>query len=259
MIYINHSKKAIFIHIPKTGGSYIGPTLVKYYGFVSYLDLINRKRPDHNEFIKQIKNNRNINNTSINNRSINNSKFISTGVSLYDNSFFNKEVGIYLYCSTSQYFNEKMCMNDEKWNSYTKFCFIRHPYDRAVSGFNHISTIFKLNNKVSTFETYMTLENSQNVSNIEYGHMFMEQTTHIEESDGTCAVDIIGKFENLEDDFKNILKQLGFDIIHKAEKKNVSNKLGTNTLSITIGSIKEMNNNLFINDFANFHYKKLDL
>ena len=43
MIYINHEKKAIFIHIPKTGGSYIGPTLVRYYGFLSYLDLITKK------------------------------------------------------------------------------------------------------------------------------------------------------------------------------------------------------------------------
>uniref|UniRef100_A0A6C0IR68 Sulfotransferase domain-containing protein n=1 Tax=viral metagenome TaxID=1070528 RepID=A0A6C0IR68_9ZZZZ len=255
MIYINHAKKAIFIHIPKTGGSYIGPTLVKYYGFVSYLDLINRKRPDHNEFIRNCNILKNIYNTN----TIYNKKPVSTGISLYDNSFFNKEVGIYVYCSTSQYFNEKMCMDDEKWDSYTKFCFIRHPYDRAVSGFNHINTIFKLHPSISTFDTYMTLQNSQNVSNIEYGHIFMEQTKHIEDINSTCAVDIIGKFEDLENDLKAILKQLGFDIIHRPEKKNVSNKLGSNTLSITIGSIKEMNNYLFMNDFANFHYKKVDL
>lgn len=248
MIYINHAKKAIFIHIPKTGGSYIGPTLVKYYGFVSYLDLINRKRPDHNEFIYKYNNNKN---AYITNR--------YTGVPLYDNSFFNKEVGIYMYCSTSEFFNEKMCMDDEKWNTYTKFSFIRHPYDRAVSGFNHISKIFKLHPSISTFDTYVTLENSQNVSNIEYGHIFMEQTTHIEQSDGTCAVNLIGKFESLEDDLKSILTYLGFNIIHRPEKKNVSNKIGSNSLSITIGAIKEMNNSLFINDFANFHYKKLDL
>lgn len=246
MIYINHNKKAIFIHIPKTGGSYIGPTLVKYYGFVSYLELVNSKRPDHNNFIIKYNNN-------------NNNYFtVKTGIYLYDNSFFNKVVGIYIYCSTSNYFNEKMNMDEEKWNTYTKFCFIRHPYDRAYSGFNHINKVLNLN---TTFENYMMLENILNISNIEYGHIFMEQTKHIEKNDGTCAMNIIGRFENLEDDFKNILQQIGFtqkEIIHKSEKKNVSNKTNSNQLSITIGSIKEMNK-IFINDFSNFHYKKLDL
>ena len=47
MIYINHSKKAIFIHIPKNGGTYIGTTLVQYYGFNCYLDKLIKRRPDH--------------------------------------------------------------------------------------------------------------------------------------------------------------------------------------------------------------------
>ena len=49
MIYINHKLQAIFIHIPKTGGSYIGPTLVKHYGFTSYLNVMSGRRPDHEE------------------------------------------------------------------------------------------------------------------------------------------------------------------------------------------------------------------
>ena len=32
MCSINHDKKAIFIHIPKTGGSYIAEILQKNYG-----------------------------------------------------------------------------------------------------------------------------------------------------------------------------------------------------------------------------------
>ena len=40
MCSINHDKKAIFIHIPKNGGSYIAETLNKYYGFQNYYLLL---------------------------------------------------------------------------------------------------------------------------------------------------------------------------------------------------------------------------
>ena len=46
MCSINHDKKAIFIHINKTGGSYIAGSLEKYYGFTTYY----LKRPDHEQF-----------------------------------------------------------------------------------------------------------------------------------------------------------------------------------------------------------------
>ena len=144
MIYINHIKKAIFIHIPKTGGSYIGPTLVKYYGFISYLPLITKRRPDHNivcktRYFRQI----------------------NTGNLLYDTSFFNKYLGLLVYCKTSDYLNKHMDMNEEKWNSYTKFCFVRNPYDRALSGWKHFDIIL---NKNSNFYDY--LNNKYNVSDI---------------------------------------------------------------------------------------------
>lgn len=235
MIYINHDKKAIFIHIPKTGGSYIGPTLVKYYGFVSYLGLINRRRPDHYKICK----------TDM-------YPTVFTGNKLYDNSFFNKHIGLLTYCKSSSYFNIVMNMNEDKWNNYTKFCFIRHPYDRAVSGFTHINKI--LNKKKYDFSNYIN-KNPLTVSDIEYGHIFMSQTKHIIDENGECFVDIIGRFENLEDDFITILKKIGYPVpYHISKKSNVSNENGLTTLSMSINDMRTLNN-LFSDDFTNFHYR----
>jgi len=236
MIYINHAKKAIYIHIPKTGGSYIGPTLVKYYGFTSYLRIINNRRPDHNVVCKT-------------------NQFANalTPNTVYNNSFFNKTLGILLYCKTSPYLNEAMNMNDEKWKTYTKFCFIRNPYTRTYSGWKHVNIILSL---YSDFYNYIS-KNRYLVSNIEYAHVFMNQKTHIQDENGECGVNIIGKFENLEDDFKNILKQIGFtDIIHKPKMVNVSNIDGSDILELDIKTIRKLNQ-ICKEDLNTFHYKTL--
>jgi hypothetical protein len=74
---------------------------------------------------------------------------VLTGNPVYDTSFFNKLVGLLVYCKTSDYLNEAMNMTDEKWNTYTKFCFIRNPYTRALSGWKHFDTIFDLKSTFS--------------------------------------------------------------------------------------------------------------
>ena len=237
MIYINHQKKAIFIHIPKTGGTYIGPTLVKYYGFTSYLHIISKRRPDHDAICKT--------------RYF---KMILTGNPTYDNSFFNKLVGLLVYFKTSDYFNDIMNMTEEKWNTYTKFCFIRNPYDRALSGWKHIDTIFNLK---SVFSNYLS-QNKYNITDIEYGHIFMSQKTQIQDVDGTCGVDLIGRFENLENDFICILHKIGFEkILHTPKKENVSNKTGSENYVFEKISIKIMNE-IFADDLEMFHYKKIE-
>lgn len=238
MIYINHEKKAIFIHVPKTGGTYIGPTLVKYYGFISYLNLIAYRRPDHNIICRS-----------------NYFRQVLTGNNIYDNSHFNKVVGLLNYCITSDYFNREMNMDQDKWSSYTKFCFIRNPYDRALSGWKHFNIILKM--KIG-FHEYISKPNLLNsVSDIEYGHIFMSQKRHIENLRGQCGVDIIGRFEYLEDDLRSILTHLGFDkIIHPIKKLNVSNTEGAQDLLLEKKTVNILNQ-LFSDDFDAFHYEMI--
>lgn len=200
MIYINHYKKSIFIHIPKTGGSYIGPTLEKYYGFTSYLNLIAYRRPDHDIICKT-----------------NYFRKVLTGTTLYDNSFFNKLIGLLIYVKTSNHFNKIMNMDEEKWNTYTKFCFIRNPYSRVMSGWKHFNTIYKRDIDLFTYLNNPNILNT--ISDIEYGHVFMSQKRQIQEMNGLCGVNIIGRFEHLENDLRIILNQLGFkNIIHPIKK-----------------------------------------
>lgn len=234
MIYINHEKKAIFIHIPKTGGSYIGPTLVKYYGFTSFLSILNNKRPDHDIICK----------TKY-------FKKVSTNNHIYDNSFFNKMVGILLYCKTSDYLNEQMNMNTQKWREYTKFCFVRNPYDRVISGWKHFNIIFNRNS--NDLHHYLAHFNIQNISNIEYGHIFMSQKRQIQDEFGNCGVDLIGRFEYLENDFCHILNKIGFNnICHVEKKENVSSNKNI-YLNINKNTVKIINE-LFKDDFESFHY-----
>jgi len=236
MIYINHDKQAIFIHIPKTGGTYIGPTLVKYYGFKSYLPLINKRRPDHHSFCK----------TSC-------FKNVKTGNPKYDNSFFNKLVGMLAYSKSSSFLNIKMNMDENKWKIYKKFCFIRNPYSRTLSGWKHCDIILNLN---SVFYSYLC-KNKYYVSDIEFGHIFMTQFNQIKDIDGSCGVDLIGKFESLEDDFQIILNEIGFDkILHVPKKENVSNKSGAENIVFEKKTIQKINE-LFFEDFELFHYKKI--
>lgn len=233
MIYINHKLKAIFIHIPKTGGSYIGPTLVKHYGFTSYLNVMSGRRPDHEEICGE--------------------SIIKTFNSKYDYSFFNKTIGILKYCKTSEFLNKYMDMTPEKWSTYKKFCFIRNPYDRILSGWEHIRQIFNYN---MSLQEYLIKKNI-NVSDIEYGHIYFSQKRQIEDIDGTCGVDIIGRFEYLEQDFIKILNKIGItNITHTPKKVNVSRPHKTNIITLNINTIQIINR-IFKDDFETFHYKKI--
>ena len=183
MCSINHDKKAIFIHIPKNGGSYIAEILSKNYGFKNYY----LQRPDHEIFC--------------------------LGKDKSVDKHENKIHGTLMYYKTSNYINKIMNMDKKKWNSYFIFSFVRNPYDRIVSGWNYC-------NKYNIpFSNYLDL--NLKASAYDYWHVFMTQTRHLIGNNGKININYIGKFENMEDDLKIILNKIGYQHInHMPFKKN---------------------------------------
>jgi hypothetical protein len=185
MCSINHEKKAIFIHIPKTAGSYLAEILQKNYGFKNYY----LQRPDHKQFCFHIDN----------------------SVKYHE----NKIHGTIVYYKTSKYLNRIMNMNEEKWNTYHKFCFVRNPFDRIVSGWNYCN---KYNIEFDKFINFDFGSNS-----FDYWHTFMPQYRHIVNEKGEKFIDFIGYFENIEEDLKVVLNKLNLKVTHKPFIKNKSN------------------------------------
>ena len=164
MCSVNHDKKALFFHIGKTAGIFVRTTLTEHYDFNLFL----LKRPDHVDFCK-------------------------TDLRLNKTLSFCCNKGIVNYYKTSDYINDFMDMDDVKWDDYYKFCFVRNPYDRAVSGWNYLMETEKLN---IDFPEYLKMKDI--VSENEYWHIFLSQYETILDEDGEVFVDHVGKFEDLE-------------------------------------------------------------
>jgi len=222
MCSVNHDLKAIFIHVHKTGGTYISYMLHKYYGFKNYY----LRRPDHDTFCFNNKKNK---------------KYIN---------YENRVHGVLMYYKTSPFINKKMNMNHIKWKSYYKFCFIRNPYDKIISAWNHI------NRYNIPFSNYLNLINICN--DVEYMHMFMPQVRNIIDEKGKININFIGKFENLENDFQTILKICGIiNFIHDVSKSmNKREHLKFNEYydQITLDKV----NNLLKEDFKNLDYPLIE-
>lgn len=223
MCSINHDKKAIFLHIGKTAGIYIRNTLSESYNFYLYL----LKRPDHIEFC-------------------------NTKVELNKNLTFCCNKGIVNYYKTSNYINDFIDMDEDKWNTYFKFCFVRNPYDRAVSGWNYLMETEKLN---IDFDKYLKMKDI--VSENEYWHVFLSQYDTLLDENGKLFIDFVAKFENLENDFQTVLNKIGFQkIIHKNKFKNKRNK--ANYKDFYNQESLDIVNKIYENDFIFFNYTKYD-
>lgn len=99
----------------------------------------------------------------------------------------------------------KKLLPEDQWNNYFKFSFVRNPWDWQVSLYhfmlqdeNHHQ--HKLINKMKNFEEYIDWR---------VHHSVELQKSFLYDSKGNLMVDYVGKFENLQQDFNEVLKKIG--------------------------------------------------
>ena len=74
------------------------------------------------------------------------------------------------------------------------------------------------------------------------------------------AINLLGKFENIEDDFRSILLNIGFtenEIIHDKEKKNNFSHKSYKDIIVNQELLNKVNQ-ICDEDFKHFHYKKIE-
>lgn len=236
MCSVNHDLKAIFIQIPKTGGSYVHNVLRDCYGFETF----RFTRHDHKEY---------------------NGPFALKDdekgcASIY--GFVNtRTTGILHYFETSSEVYERAKITPEQWQTYTKFSFIRNPYDKIVSAWKFIK---KVKHIPHTFEEFLAY--TEDCDNSIYSHSFIPQYTHLLNKHNECKISLLGRFENLNEDLIYILKQIGVTKIKHQKyvteniKMNVSNK--TNYVSFYNEQTLQMVNARFAVDFGYFNFERCE-
>ena len=196
-------KPYIFLHIPRTGGTSIADVL-----------------PAGRTTDAQIK------------------KAISSGqrIAHFSDSKFATNKGISLHHATLDEFQLSE-------NHFFTFAFVRNPWDRVVSIFEHqINNCEHLfpkadDNKINKFEFFIGLVKwlwEQDLLNYELDGHLRPQTCYTHKN-GEQIVDFYGRYENMTDDLKTLSKMCKFDL------KNIE-----------IPSINKSNNRL--SEYKNYYY-----
>ena len=123
------------------------------------------------------------------------------------------------------------------WKAYKKFCFVRNPFDRAVSLFHHrlkmrrkqTGWMHRVKQKAKLFlhrrRMFAAFVNSHMR---DWGRLEEPVTSFITDSDGNCLVDDVLRFEEMRSELPAYLNKLGIEISpeiipHKNKSKRKSN------------------------------------
>lgn len=148
----------------------------------------------------------------------------------------------------------------QTFRRYYKFAFVRNPWDRLVSTYSFLMKggISEKDRKWAEenimhypdFETFvkewLNDANIRNSLHFQYQHLFLE------DKNGKLAVDFIGRFENITEDFKIIAKQLG---INRELKKTNSSQRDKDYKQYYTEETMRIVENVYKQDIKLFNYK----
>lgn len=137
-----------------------------------------------------------------------------------------------------------------EWQEYTKFCVVRNPWTKTVS--DYFWRTKKLESPPSFREYVTALVSGQSLGGIVPGGHDNWETYTINDS---VSVDKFIRFENLENDFRDVLSGLGLDWKGPltTAKKNKKHKAGSKL------SYKDMYSTDMVEQIRDIYRKEIDL
>ena len=117
------------------------------------------------------------------------------------------------------------------FENYFKFAFVRNPWERICSSYFYIK---KDKNHPAHFETLETKDVNEFISREIY--IEKSQTQYIFDDNDNQIVDYVGRYENLQNDFKKVLDLLKIDLrlekLNSGSYKNYKEILNQNSIEI---------------------------
>ncbi|MFL0810116.1 MAG: sulfotransferase family protein [Agarilytica sp.] len=110
---------------------------------------------------------------------------------------------------------------DEYYQQLFKFAFVRNPWDLQVSSFHHIKRERpEVMNGIDDFNTFMRWKfDPKREFQYHIDTSLSLQTDYIVDLHGNKIVDFTGRYENLEDDFKQVCNKIGVSITLPHKRK----------------------------------------
>lgn len=132
---------------------------------------------------------------------------------------------LFLQHATPQQLLDKNYISKEQWETYYKFIVVRNPYDRAFSDYNWVKK--NLGIKRAGFSSFIYAKgkfyNCLNVKNLDYrGDHLYTQKSYFILNDGLIEYDKVLRFESLNEDLSELIKDLGVEKTFFSAKHNVN-------------------------------------